>query len=239
MSSRRGAPLPAWRRRQRLGLAVGIVVGILVTAVLVLPGQETLHARGPMNTGHEELSCDSCHLQAAGTIRQQLQANTRYRIGWRDAPVDFGLQRVDNRVCLDCHERPDDRHPVFRFNEPRFAEARAAIAPQTCTSCHLEHTGRRITIEQGYCRQCHGDLEMAADPLDVSHAELVAAERWLTCLGCHDFHGNHERTTPELLTEVLPPSTVQDYFDGAPSPYSEIKLYPAKRERDPTEETAR
>lgn len=228
-----------WRRRQRLGLAVGIVVGILVTAVLVMPGQESLHARGPMNAGHEDLDCGSCHLQAAGTVRQQIQAITRHSLGMREVAADFGLERVGNRVCLDCHERPNDRHPVFRFNEPRFAEARQAIAPQECGSCHLEHTGRRVTLGQGYCRYCHEDLEMADDPLDVSHAELVSEGRWLSCLGCHDFHGNHDRGTPETLAAALPPAEIQEYFNGAPSPYSDVKFYPAKKVRDEPEEAAR
>ena len=35
--------------------------------------------------------------------------------------------------------------PYFDFFEPRFAEAREKIQPQFCLSCHLEHSGKRVT----------------------------------------------------------------------------------------------
>jgi hypothetical protein len=220
------------RRRQRLGLAAGATAGLAVTALLALPGQERLHAHGPMNTGHEALVCTSCHRPAPGTMRQQLQANTRWALGMRSHPADFGLQAVDNPACLRCHDRPNDRHPVFRFVEPRFAAARRAIAPHRCVSCHREHNGRRLTVEPGYCVNCHSELSMSKDPLDVPHATLVERGDWLSCLGCHDFHGNHEMKTPTRLSEALPAQRIAEYFAGAPSPYPGEVVYAARTEAD-------
>jgi hypothetical protein len=109
---------------------------------------------------------------------------------------------------------------VFRFLEPRFANARAALHPERCTSCHQEHAGTRVTVaDAGYCRHCHADLAVEADPLDVSHRQLVQDQRWDTCLGCHDFHGNHGLKSPVRLDAAIPPAAIQSYLDGGASPY--------------------
>src|SRR6187401_720798 len=106
---------------------IGYLIGILLSAVIVLfislPGEKGLLASGPMNTGHEALECRSCHLPAPGTMRQQIQANFKYLLGRRESEADFGYRPVSNDTCIDCHDRPNDRHPVSRFLEPRFDEA--------------------------------------------------------------------------------------------------------------------
>ena len=90
-TTRRGA-LP----RRRLGAAIGGGFGVAVVAGLLLPGNAHLSAPGRMNSGHEQLDCDGCHRPAPGTVRQQLQANTRYVLGLRAQPADFGERAVGN-----------------------------------------------------------------------------------------------------------------------------------------------
>jgi hypothetical protein len=199
---------------------------------LMAPGQERWHAPGTMNVGHENLECQNCHTPAPGTVRQQLQANLRFVLGQRQDPADFGNQDVTNRDCLACHERPFDRHPVFRFNEPRFAEARRDLGANQCQSCHGEHQGAKVTAEATYCSECHSELEMEDDPIDVPHATLVEAERWDTCLGCHDFHGNHERQTQTKLKQVVTPERISEYFAGGKSPYGTKLKAPPRKERN-------
>jgi hypothetical protein len=219
------------RLRQNLGLIIGIFMGGLALVVLLSPDQESLHARGPMNSGHEDLECEYCHQPARGTLRQQIQANARYLTGQRNSPADFGLSAAGNDQCLACHERPNDRHPVFRFNEPRFQEARSAIHPESCISCHREHRGERTTIASlDYCQHCHEDTLLKNDPVDISHEELIADERWNTCLGCHDFHGNHLMEVPDKLSEAIPPGELQIYLRGGESPYGNDKYHePSKK----------
>jgi len=219
------------RRRQMLGYSLGATAGAICLLVLFLPGQENFHVRGPMNTGHEGCACESCHKPAPGTLRQQLQANVRYLMGQRKASVPFGHEDVTTEICLDCHERPNDRHPVFRFFEPRFAEAREAIQPHLCTSCHREHAGERVTLrDAGYCVTCHEETKLKKDPLDISHERLIAGDRWQTCLGCHDWHGNHVMKTKTKVDQAFTPVQIQAYFKGGPSPYPEKKQYQAKEE---------
>lgn len=207
--------------RRRIGIATGFVLGLAAVGVLSAPGCEHLHARGPMNVGHGEVACERCHARAAGTVRQQLQHVARSWTGLDEGgPIDVGFKRVMNTACTSCHERPADRHPSARFLEPRFAVAREAIHPERCDACHREHAGVRVTTpEPTYCRHCHGELVVKQDPIDVPHADLVAAGRWETCLGCHDFHGNHERTTPRRLADAIPTARIEDYFTGGTSPY--------------------
>lgn len=206
--------------RRRLGIATGLVLGAITVACLSAPGLEHLHAPGPMNTGHAGIACEGCHREAPGTVRQQLQAAARDVTGLHAGAVDVGFQAVTSDACTTCHERPDDRHPGSRFLEPRFAEVRAALHPEQCTACHREHAGVRVTIaEPTYCRHCHGELVVERDPIDVPHADLVAAERWETCLGCHDYHGNHAFPPPARLDDARPLPQLRAYFDGGPSPY--------------------
>jgi len=68
---------------QKIGYIVGCALSVVVLIMLVLPGQGKLHSLGPANTGHEKLRCESCHVKAPGTIRQQLQANIKYFLGLR------------------------------------------------------------------------------------------------------------------------------------------------------------
>lgn len=207
-------------QRRALGISFGAVVGAGLITWLGAAGSEQLHAPGPMNTGHGDTACAACHRPAPGTVRQQLQTVARRWIGASHAEVDLGYREVTSDECLACHERPDDRHPGFRFLEPRFAEARAQLHPEACASCHREHQGARVTIaEPTYCRQCHGELTLDQDPLDVSHRELVTTERWETCLGCHDYHGNHAYTAPRRLEQAIPMDAIRAYLDGGSSPY--------------------
>ena len=218
-------PSAFWKH---LGLAIGAVVGALWLASLSLPERSDWVARGPMNTGHERLACPECHLPAPGTVAQQFSANVYDWMGLRERSSEFGSQDVDSQVCLDCHRRPDDRHPVSRFLEPHFVEARHQIGVHECTACHAEHHGKRVTLPtMGFCVHCHGDTALQDDPIVPTHAALVQAESWHTCLQCHDFHGNHHRQTPTRLADGVAEARVRAYFDGAPSPYSTVKHWKA------------
>lgn len=219
------------RKPQHLAYKLGIMIGLISLAVLLLPVYDKFHVRGPMNSGHDTLKCVSCHQDAPGSLRQQIQANLRYAFGQRERLADFGHQAVTNESCLDCHERPNDRHPVYRFLEPRFLKARENLSPQLCVSCHTEHKGRRVTrAELGYCVNCHKKTKLRKDPLDVPHDRLIALNRWESCLGCHDFHGNHLMKTPKAVEQIIPSEKIHAYFQGGASPYGDDRHYKAKKE---------
>lgn len=220
------------RKWQNRAYAIGFCLGLAILAFTVLPVGEWFHARGPMNTGHGKLTCAACHKNAPGSFRQQIQANLRHAFGRREGPAPFfGRLPVGNADCLACHERPDDRHPVYRFLEPRFSQAREKLRPHQCVSCHAEHHGRRVTLaETGYCVNCHKDTRLKKDPIDVSHADLIAGKQWDSCLGCHDFHGNHIMQTEKSVDKRTPKEKIRAYFDGGPSPYGTTLHYKAKQD---------
>lgn len=214
------------RRRQWIGFGAGIFLTVVTYVVLASPRNEDLLSKGPMNKGHEDLSCESCHTSSKGNVFQQLQANVMFTFGLRKTEADFGTENVDNQKCLDCHDRPNDRHPLHRFTEPRFVEARKNIGVTECESCHQEHNGVRITqVDIGYCRNCHEDTELSHDPLEISHKELIAQQQWTTCLQCHDFHGNHIYEAAESMKDTIPIKVVKNYFDGGKTPYADVKKY--------------
>ena len=214
---------------KRIAYATGFILLLLCGVALVVPSWERLYAKGEANTGHETLRCSDCHSAAVGTLRQQVQAKAHYWLGMRHDDIAFGRGVVDNARCDHCHARQQDAHPAYRFLEPRFLEARAAISPHLCVSCHREHTGARVTMPATACEHCHKDLNLERDPLDVSHKALIAAKNWLSCLGCHDFHNNHQQAVQTSTTQAYKPSVIKRYFDGGESPYGENKKYPTTR----------
>lgn len=221
------------RRRQWIGFGVGIFLTTVTYIVLSVPSNEQFLSKGPVNTGHQDLHCESCHTPAKGNIFQQLQANIMYSVGMRKSEADFGTSNVDNKKCLDCHDRENDRHPLHRFTEPRFVQARKDLGVTYCESCHLEHNGVRLTqVDIGYCKSCHEDTEMKEDPLEISHKQLIAQGQWNTCLQCHDFHGNHIHHVAESLNDTIPIKVVQEYFDGGKSPYSDKKKFKPLTEQE-------
>lgn len=229
MSDRRSARRPIPRGRI---YSVALLAPILGLGFLLMPERERLHAAGPANTGHEQLTCAQCHTTAEGTPRQQIQANVQFLLGRRGEGASFIHNPVGNVDCMACHQNEDDRHPVYRFNEPRFAEVRAELAPQYCVSCHVEHTGRRVTAEPTVCASCHVEMEMKEDPIEPTHAALAAGKQWGTCLSCHDFHGNHVRTTPLRLSDAPSEGEVARYLAGGPPIYGQELRFPAKEFRE-------
>ena len=218
------------------GLVAGAALGLLLVGLLIFPERSSLVAKGPMNTGHEGMACQECHAPVPGTAAQQFSSNVHHWLGLREHATGFGSQDVGSAICLDCHERPDDRHPISRFLESRFADQRQHIAAHTCIACHTEHHGMRVTRPTtGFCTHCHQDTSLEEDPISPTHEELVQTESWTTCLQCHDFHGNHVRTTPVSLDEGVPEEQVWDYFLGGPSPYGDEKHADASSTRISTE----
>jgi hypothetical protein len=219
---------PTEGRIKRAAYLLGAVVVAAAIAAVAVPQAARFHAKGPANTGHADLDCTDCHKQAPGTVRQQLQAKVQFWLGLRATDAAFGHARVDNAQCTDCHAREQDAHPVHRFLEPRFAEARAELGAESCVSCHREHKGVRATVVPTACATCHQKLDLKRDPLDVPHRELVARKEWQTCLGCHDFHGNHKRVAQTRLEDAHAISTIIDYLSGGPSPYGQDMKYPSR-----------
>lgn len=182
-------------------------------------------ASGPMNTGHESISCTTCHIPEKGSTRQQIQSNLNYYLYGNEARLSFVHKSVDNQNCLNCHNREQDNHSVHRFNEPKFKEVREKLHPEKCVSCHMEHNGVRMTLnDPNYCMNCHQSLKIRKDPISPSHEQLINSKNWGVCLQCHDYHGNHIRETPISLSDTIPKSDLQSYFLGGKDPYSRFKL---------------
>ncbi|MCB4798096.1 cytochrome c3 family protein [Neotamlana laminarinivorans] len=216
------------RTRQVIGGIIGLVVGALVFVLLSLESNEEYVSVGPMNTGHEELSCFACHADAKGNLIQQVQSNTSHAFGFREEGVDFGTQDVTANNCLECHDRPNDRHPIYRFSEPRFSDAIKNIDATTCVTCHSEHHGERVTLGKiDYCMNCHQDLSVESDPLDISHKDLISQEKWETCIQCHDFHGNHRYEVPTQMKDTFSLKSISNYLKGDKDPYGMDKKYTA------------
>lgn len=219
------------KTRRKIGYFVGVFVVLLVITGLFLPQSMILHANGPSNIGHEDLKCADCHKEEVGSLRQRLQANVRFILGLRSQAVSFGLKPVINDECVYCHERPNDRHPVYRFFEPKYKKIQVNIQPQFCTSCHLEHTGRRVTSGMVFCQNCHEKLTLKNDPVTKTHQEIILNKDWESCLGCHDYHGNHKMKVNTKFNNKISKNTIQLYFEYRESPYSKEKFYQVQKQK--------
>ena len=209
-------------------IGIGASIGFVLLLFFFWPKNEEYMAKGEFNTGHQDLQCVHCHKDAPGTARQQIQRNLQYFIGADVSKVDFGTSDVGNEACLSCHARPNDNHPVYRFLEPKFKDARQEIHPEKCVSCHAEHKHERVTFKKtDYCINCHKDIKIEDDPLDIKHSQLIKNELWNTCIQCHDFHGNHEMKVATKLNDTIPLEKINAYFEGKEDPYSKVKKYVA------------
>jgi len=210
-------------------VAIGLTLGaVAALAVLLTPLHFHFLNPGPMTPGHDAVSCVSCHPASPGTTRQQIQANLHYLLGLRKTSVAFAFQAPTVAVCQGCHSQPDDTHPLHRVSEPRFADALKSVAANTCLGCHQEHRGKRVSSGGEFCSACHDDLNLRNDPLDVSHRTLVAQQQWSTCLGCHDYHGNHARQVQKKLADAYDVEAIQSYLADGPDPYARAKRHPAR-----------
>ena len=216
------------RKQHKIGYGFGILLGIVLIVVFQLPGNATYHSPGPLIQGHEKLKCQWCHKDTKGSLRQKLQANMQYLINNRRNPIPLGYRQVTNDDCLACHERANDKHPVFRFFEPRYAKARKQLQPHLCTSCHMEHSGKRVAKNTDFCVTCHELLKLKKDPISIPHKTLVDSKRWDTCLGCHDFHGNHRMKIPRNVGKRIDKAAIDLYFNDGPDVYGLAKVVTAK-----------
>ena len=212
-----------------LGFSLALLSSAIALVLFFMPDLASALSPGRMTAGHEGLACDACHKAAPGTMRQQIQANVAHWVGRRTEGTPFGNRPVASAECIACHNRKDDHHPVHRFREPRFLEAVNQIDARTCLGCHVEHKGKRVAFGGEQCRLCHDRLILKNDPIDVPHATLASTGQWTTCLGCHDFHGNHVRETPKALQARIDVSRIEAYLRDGPSPYGTQKREEARK----------
>lgn len=220
-----------WGARRAAYAAAALIVLALVP-LLSWRANDNHLAIGPMTPGHEAFSCTDCHQPSPGTLRQQLQANMSYLLGQRAQPADFGHQPVTTAACESCHSMQGAAHAPFMFLEPRYQSVRDALGPHECVNCHVEHDANRVSLNNTlFCISCHETVSLKEDPLDVSHAELVKTGQWSTCMGCHDYHGNHSANPQTKMNDRFSLESVEEYFKNGPSPYGERKVLatPSKR----------
>lgn len=218
--------------RRRSGYLAGAVAVVGLLILLSTPDAQWLQAAGRPTPGHEGLACEACHVPAPGTFRQQVQAGVRYLLGMRGSPVAIGKAPVEDARCEACHERPGDRHPLAVLSGTQFVGAQAEHGVHHCTGCHREHHGARVTAPPTICSECHRDIEVKDDPIQPSHATLFAADRWETCLQCHDFHGNHDLSSGPYdcaaeMEEAFDVAAVRRYLLDGPRVYGD-PVTPAK-----------
>lgn len=222
--------LPQARRVRWFAVILAIPSLVLAVWAFQAPENMASFAHGPLLKDHEGITCAACHTPSPGTTRQQIQAKVHHQIGLRDHPVDFGYGQVSSDQCLACHARPNERHPIYRFREPRFSEAIAKVDATSCLGCHTEHNAERAFIGLEFCSACHGELSLKSDPISPSHVDLIAAKDWNSCLTCHDFHGNHAYRTPIRTSERFDVEAIRSDLLSGPSPYGSEKIFEGKSE---------
>lgn len=214
----------------RISYRAGLGVGVLLAISLLSSLGEEVRKPGPIMVGHQEIACSDCHRPARGSLRQQLQSQVSLLLGNSDQ-ADFGASEVGNKDCVACHGNDKDRHATHRFLEPRFSKQRASIRPHRCVSCHSVHGGKRVSMKLEFCQHCHADLSLPNDKAEPSHETLVADENWVSCLGCHDYHGNHKMQVQGKLEYAIQEETLRRYFAGGMSPYPDERFVKAKKKR--------
>lgn len=156
------AGLPVARRylrppsRRGLLIAGGLALAVLAVVALIdfLAAGSRLVSNGPLSSAHADLetSCSSCH---------------------------GGFSAVSDAACSACHEPPGDELGVFTFaahyvyRSDDFQRVVPSPDEEPCSSCHVEHEGRRAEITRvpdARCRDCH-----AYSPFHRRHPEIGLA----------------------------------------------------------------
>ncbi len=213
-------------------LWLGVFLTLTLLAVFQSPGQEQFLSPGGDHEMHEEMACDQCHQPAAGSVRQQVQANVHHWLGFRNEGASFVTDPVESDDCLACHKMPKNLHPQHRFVHSEYFDLRETLGLHQCMGCHDHHSAVNVVHSMEFCMNCHQVWGDKKDTIEPRHQTLIAEERWDTCLQCHDFHGNHDYEWPTVLTNGYSIDQVQSYLDGkAPAPYGKI-LNPYLEERE-------
>lgn len=224
---------------RRFALAAFAIGSVLVAVLMALPNYGRSVVAGHMVPGHEDLACTKCHTPAPGTMRQQVRANVLHWVGLRETSASFGHEPVSAAVCSGCHARENDRHPSFRFREPRFQQINKTLDARDCLTCHSEHSAQRVSNDGMFCGACHDGMKARKEVIQPTHAELSHAKRWDSCLTCHDFHGNHAVKAPKLFQDAHDLEAIRAYLADGADPYSEKKIHPARDPAGLTEAAAR
>ena len=219
---------PSHRQRYNRGYLLGIIVSAFILLLMFSPLLDSFRIGGPMLVGHENLQCIACHKKAQGSLRQQLQANVQYLLHNRPQSTSVGFRPVENSQCVHCHDRPNDRHPVYRFLEPKYRKVRENIGAHTCAACHREHSNKRLTVKPDFCQHCHDELAIQKDPLETTHAQLIDQQRWSSCLTCHDYHANHKMKTPDTPSQAVSITDLENYFNRGKQAYPGKIIHKAK-----------
>lgn len=233
-----GQTAAGWWRGLDLGrgrwLAVATFgIGVaLVGLLLGLPNYARSVVPGHMVPGHEGVACVKCHVPAPGSMRQQVQANVMHWVGLRGSGASFGHEPVASASCSGCHAREDDRHPTFRFREPRFTAVNKTLDARNCLTCHSEHKAERVSNDGTFCAACHDGMKARKEVIQPTHADLSATKRWDTCLTCHDFHGNHPVKAPHRFEQAHDLAAVRAYLGSGADPYSPRKKHEARKEAE-------
>lgn len=220
--------LPSARVVRLMAMLAIVPTAVWAGLALTQTHSRTSLAYGPLISAHADVQCVECHVPSRGTVRQQVQAQVRYAIGLRQSSVDFGYSAVTSEACLSCHARPNERHPIYRFREPRFAAALVQIDARSCLGCHTEHSPMIVSAEPTFCKACHEDLRLKNDPIDVAHDTLIEQANWASCLRCHDFHGNHRHVPPLAVRSGISEMEIRAYFSDGPDPFGARKYFEAK-----------
>lgn len=234
--ARRGLNFGGGRRLAVVSFAFGLA---LVAGLVAMPDYGRSVVPGHMVPDHEDLACTKCHTPAPGSVRQQVRANLLHWAGFRSTGASFGHEPVAAASCRGCHARDNDRHPSFRFREPRFQTINRTLDARNCLTCHSEHKATRVSNDGMFCVSCHEDMKARKEVIKPTHAELSAAKRWDSCLTCHDFHGNHPVKAPHLFDQAHDLRAVRAYLANGADPYSVKKAQPAHDPAEPAKETRR
>jgi nitrate/TMAO reductase-like tetraheme cytochrome c subunit len=137
-------------------------------------------------------------------------------------PISASVTRVDNSVCLACHNKPDFNFTMangetlpLTISVDKFSQSVHGEEQIACTDCHTDFTGfphpdlkadsPRVLATTYYttCRQCHA--EQYNKVLDSVHQRALAGGNTNAAV-CSDCHNPHEQTriTDKTTGQILP-----------------------------------
>ena len=173
-----------------------------------------------MNTGHDTSPASRVTCRAPGSVRQQLQAIARALGRGRPAARSTSASAPSPTRSA----RPATTAPTMSPGVPlpRAALRRGPRGDPSRAMHVVPPRARRRARDRSPTEPTAATATRDLDVKNGSPRRLAPharrGQRWDTCLGCHDFHGNHGLSHRPARRRDRP-AAIQTYLDGGPSPY--------------------